>query len=115
MAASGQYAAGFVSAGQFEPILKYGKKGDIYIISIGINDTNYSNKDEYTQVVTNMVQKAKAKGMKVILVKQQGRAGDVTNNPNLTGRWFSSQLDAIGSAENVQVIDLFVPFLNYCN
>lgn len=114
LAASGQYAAGFVSAGQFEPILKYGKKGDIYIISIGINDTNYSNKDEYTQVVTNMVQKAKAKGMKVILVKQQGRAGDVTNNPNLTGRWFSSQLDAIGSAENVQVIDLFVPFLNYC-
>ena len=73
LAASGQYAAGFVSAGQFEPILLR-KKGDIYIISIGINDTNYSNKDEYTQVVTNMVQKAKAKGMKVILVKQQGRA-----------------------------------------
>ncbi len=114
MAASGQYAKGFVQAGQFAPILKYGKAGDIYIISIGINDTNYSNKDEYTQVVTEMTQQAKAKGMTVILVKQQGRAGDMTNNPNLTGRWFSSQLDAIGKAENVQVIDLFVPFLDYC-
>ncbi len=114
MAASGQYAKGFVQAGQFAPNLKYGKAGDIYIISIGINDTNYSNKDEYTQVVTEMTQQAKAKGMTVILVKQQGRAGDMTNNPNLTGRWFSSQLDAIGKAENVQVIDLFVPFLDYC-
>ncbi len=114
MAASGQYAKGFVQAGQFAPILKYGKAGDIYIISIGINDTNYSNKDEYTQVVTEMTQQAKAKGMTVILVKQQGRAGDMTNNPNLTGRWFSSQLDAIGKAEGVQVIDLFLPFLNYC-
>lgn len=114
MAASGQYAAGFVNGGQFAPIMKYGKAGDVYIISIGINDTNYSNKDEYTKVVTDMVQQAKAKGMQVILVKQQGRAGDMTNNPNLTGRWFGTQLDAIGAAEGVQVIDLFVPFLNYC-
>ncbi len=114
MAASGQYAAGFVNGGQFAPILKYGKAGDIYIISIGINDTNYSNKDEYTQVVTSMVQQAKAKGMQVILVKQQGRKGDYSRNPLLTGRWFGTQLDAIGAAEGVQVIDLFNLFQDYC-
>lgn len=114
MAASGQYAAGFVNAGQFDPILKYGKEGDVYIISIGINDTNYSNKDEYTKVVTDMVQKAKAKGMQVILVKQQGRKGDYTRNPLLTGRWFGGELDAIGAAEGVQVLDLFNLFQDYC-
>lgn len=110
MAASGQYAAGFVNGGQFDPILKYGKAGDMYIISIGINDTNYSNGDEYTQVVTSMVQQAKQKGMQVILVKQQGRASDVNRVPVLGGRWFGGQLDAIGAAENVQVIDLFTPW-----
>ncbi len=114
MAASGQYAAGFVNAGQFAPILKYGKEGDVYIISIGINDTNYSNRDEYTQVVTSMVQQAKAKGIQVILVKQQGRKGDYTRNPLLTGRWFGGELDAIGKAEGVQVLDLFNLFQDYC-
>ncbi len=110
MAASGQYAAGFVSAGQFAPVLKYGKAGDIYIISIGINDTNYSNADEYTETVTSMVKQAKEKGMQVILVKQQGRASDVNRSPLLGGRWFGGQLDAIGAAEQVQVIDLFTPW-----
>lgn len=113
MAASGQYAKGFVEAGQFAPIMKYGKAGDIYIISIGINDTNYSNADEYTQVVTDMVQQAKSKGMRVILVKQQGRASDVNRTPLLQGRWFGGQLDAIGVAENVQVIDLFTMWQNH--
>lgn len=114
MAASGQYAKGFVNAGQFDPVLKYGKAGDIYIISIGINDTNYSNADEYTETVTSMVKQAKAKGMQVILVKQQGRASDVSRNPALKGRWFGGQLDAIGAAENVQVIDLFTPWQDFC-
>lgn len=110
MAASGQYAKGFVEAGQFEAIEYYGKPGDVYIISIGINDTNYSNGDEYTTYVTDMVKRAKAKGMQVILVKQQGRASDVNRKPVLGGRWFGGQLDAIGKAENVQVIDLFTPW-----
>lgn len=114
MAASGQYAKGFVDAGQFDAIEYYGKEGDIYIISIGINDTNYSNADEYYSVVTDMVKRAKAKGMTVYLVKQQGRAGDVTNNPKLTGRWFGTQLDQIGNEQNVKVIDLFNLFFDYC-
>lgn len=107
MATSGQYAKGFVDGGQFAPIEKYGKSGDYYIISIGINDTNYSNNTEYYNVVTDMVKRAKAKGMEVILVKQQGRRGDLTRNPKLSGRWFGGELDKIGSEQNVKVVDLF--------
>lgn len=114
MAASGQYAAGFVSAGQFAAIEKYGKAGDIYFISIGINDTNYSNETEYYNVVTDMAKRAMAKGMKVILVKQQGRDGDCSRNPLLTGRWFGGTLDRIGSELNLQVIDLFNLWQNHC-
>lgn len=114
MAASGQYAKGFVDAGQFDAIEYYGKKGDVYIISIGINDTNYSNATEYYNIVTDMVKRAKAKGMEVILVKQQGRKGDYTKNPLLTSRWFAAELDQIGSEQNVKVVDLFNLFLNYC-
>lgn len=114
MAASGQYAKGFVDAGQFKPIEYYGKKGDYYIISIGINDTNYSDADEYYETVTSMVTAAKAKGMEVILVKQQGRDGDCSRNPLLTGRWFGTQLDTIGSEQNCQVIDLFNLWQDYC-
>nr|MCR5122436.1 RICIN domain-containing protein [Ruminococcus sp.] len=106
-ASSGQYAKGFYQDGQFTPIKTYGKAGDYYIISIGINDTNYSNADEYYSVVTNMVKEAKAKGMNVILVKQQGRHGDYSRSPRLTGRWFGGQLDTIGKEQNVQVVDLF--------
>lgn len=113
MATSGQYAKGFVDGGQFEPIETYGKTGDYYLISIGINDTNYSNGDEYTQVVTDMVQKAKAKGMTVMLVKQQGRHGDYNRTPVLGGRWFGGQLDSIGAAENVKVIDLFTAWQDF--
>ncbi|MDE5563950.1 MAG: RICIN domain-containing protein [Oscillospiraceae bacterium] len=113
MAASGQYAKGFVDGGQFDCIESYGKSGDYYIISIGINDTNYSNADEYTQVVTDMVQRAKKKGMEVILVKQQGRRSDLNRDKLLSGRWFGGQMDAIGTAENVKVVDLFNPWQDF--
>ncbi len=113
MAASGQYAKGFVDAGQFDAIEYYGKPGDYYIIAIGINDTNYSNRDEYSATVTDMVKRAKAKGMEVVLVKQQGRRGDLTRNPKLSGRWFGDTLDSIGSAQNVRVIDLFTPWQDF--
>lgn len=113
MAASGQYAKGFVDAGQFDAIETYGKTGDIYIISIGINDTNYSNAEEYRNTVTDMVKRAKAKGMTVYLVKQQGRRGDLTRNPLLKGRWFGGELDKVGAEQNVEVIDLFTPWQDF--
>ncbi len=114
MAASGQYAKGFVNAGQFDVIEKNGKKGDVFVVSIGINDTNYSNADEYYTTVTDMVTRAKAKGMVVILVKQQGRCSDLKRNPLLGGRWFGGTLDTIVQEQNVQVIDLFTLFQDYC-
>ena len=92
MATSGQYAKGFVDGGQFVPIETYGKPGDYYIISIGINDTNYSNGDEYYNVVSDMVTKAKAKGMTVILVKQQGRHGDLNRDPKLAAAGLADSL-----------------------
>ena len=93
MATSGQYAKGFVDAGQFAPVENYGKTGDYYIISIGINDSNYSNETEYYNTVTDMVKRAKARGMTVVLVKQQGRRGDLQRNPRLTGRWYGGSLE----------------------
>ena len=114
MAASGQYAAGFVKDRQFDAIEYYGKAGDVYIISMGINDQNYSNATEYYNTITDMTKRAKAKGMKVILVKQQGRKGDYTKNPLLTSRYYSAQLDQISKEQNVDVVDLFNLFQNYC-
>lgn len=114
LAASGQFAKGFVDAGQFTPIETFGHEGDIYFISIGINDTNYSNEAEYTSVVTDMAKRAMAKGMRVILVKQQGRDGDCQRNPLLTGRWFGGALDSIGKSLNIEVLDLFTLWQNHC-
>lgn len=107
MATSGQFAKGFVNSGQFASIVKYIKPGDYYVISIGINDGNYSNETEYYNTVTDMVKQAKQKGATVVLVKQQGRATDVTQHPNLTGRWFGGSLDRVGNEQNVKVVDLF--------
>ena len=115
MAASGQFAEGFINAGQFDAIKTYGKSGDYYIISIGINDTNknYTTEEKYIESVTYMVQEAKKKGMEVILVKQQGRRSDLQRNPLLGGRWFGGDLDKIGAAEGVQVADLFTEWQNF--
>lgn len=107
MATGGQYARGFVDAGQFTVIEKNGQPGDIYVISIGINDSNYSNETEYYNYVTDMTKRAAAKGMRVVLVKQQGRDADINRNPKLPGRWYGSALDRVGQEQGVQVIDLF--------
>ena len=114
MAASGQYAKGFAEGGQFTPIEYYGKPGDVYIISIGINDSKYYKGDEYQRVITDMTKRAKKKGMEVILVKQQGRNGDAQKNPLLSYRWYAKELDAVAKAEQVQIVDLFILWQDYC-
>ena len=114
MATSGQFAKGFVDAGQFEVIKKNAQPDDIYVISIGINDGNYSNRDEYYATVKSMAQTCIDKGMRVILVKQQGRNGDCQRSPLLEGRWFGAQLDQIGSELNIEVVDLFNLWQDYC-
>ena len=59
-----------------------------------------------------MTARAKKKGMEVILVKQQGRNGDV--GENVTKRWYSDELDQVGSEQGARVVDLFTPFKSYC-
>ncbi|MBR6108081.1 MAG: RICIN domain-containing protein [Oscillospiraceae bacterium] len=117
MAASGQYARGFLEAGQFDVIEKNGQPGDIYVISIGINDTNSKNNttgEQYEALITDMAERAMKKGMRVILVKQQGRNGDCQRNPLLEGRWYGKQLDRVGAALNIEVVDLFNLWQDYC-
>ena len=114
MAASGEYAKGFVDHGNFDCIEKYGKSGDVFVISIGINDSKYYDNSEYKKVVTDMVKRAKAKGMDVILVKQQGRKGDSQLNPLLKSRYFSNELDQIASEQGCQIVDLFTLWQDYC-
>ena len=117
MAASGQYARGFMEAGQFDVIEKNGQPGDIYIISIGINDTNAKNNTteaQYEEIITDMAKRAMAKGMRVMLVKQQGRNGDCQRNPLLQSRWYGGALDKVGAALNIEVVDLFNLWQNYC-
>ncbi|MCQ2417191.1 MAG: GDSL-type esterase/lipase family protein [Oscillospiraceae bacterium] len=117
MAASGQWARGFMEAGQFDVIEKNGQPGDIYVISIGINDTNSKNnttEEQYEAIITDMAKRAMAKGMRVILVKQQGRNGDCQRNPLLTGRWYGGALDRVGAALNIEVVDLFNLWQDYC-
>lgn len=116
MATGGQYAEAFMNYGQFDAILKYIKPGDYYFISIGINDTNYSNQEAYYNALTSMTKQAKAKGATVILVAQQGRQGDISNSAlNAdSGRWFNGTVKQVASEQNVQCIDLFKLFYNHC-
>ena len=116
MASSGQTSKGFQTSGQFDTVEHYGKAGDIYIISIGINDTNSKygiSEADYRTCITDMTKRAKAKGMTVYLVKQQGRSGDASN-PGLKGRWYGGALDQVGSDQNVEVLDLFNAYHDYC-
>ena len=80
----------------------------------GINDGKYYKGDEYKKYVGDMTKKAKAKGMDVILVKQQGRKGDYSKKPLLTSRYFSNELDQIAKEQGCQVVDLFNLWQNYC-
>ena len=117
MAASGQCARGFLNDGQFTVIEKNGQPGDIFVISIGINDTNAKNNTteaQYAELITDMAQRAMKKGMRVILVQQQGRNGDCQRNPKLTGRWYNGAVASVGFNLGVEVVDLFNLWQDYC-
>lgn len=117
MATSGQCARGFMDAGQFTVIEKNGQPGDIYVVSIGINDTNAKNNTteaQYAEILTDMVQRAMKKGMRVILVQQQGRNGDCQRNPLLNSRWYNGAVEAVGQKLNIEVVNLFRLWQDYC-
>ncbi len=117
MATSGQCARGFMDAGQFTVIEKNGQPGDIYVVSIGINDTNAKNnttEEQYAEILTDMAQRAMKKGTRVILVQQQGRNGDCQRSPLLTGRWYNGAVASVGQKLNIEVVNLFQLWQDYC-
>ena len=100
----------------------YGKTGDILLLSVGINDYTKEYKQhpdaidptDYITYMTDMVQRAKAKGMTVWLVKQQGELDDCGIYPLPDQKWFHDAIDQIAAAENVSILDLFHPWLEFC-
>ncbi len=103
----------------FGTIEHYGKKGDILLLSVGINDYTkaYSanpaapDPSSYIENMTDMVQRAKAKGMTVCLIKQHGQINDTAKYPLPKSRWFSDAIDEIAETEQAAVMDLFTPWL----
>ena len=103
----------------FGTIEHYGKNGDILLLSVGINDYTkaYSanpitpDSTGYIANMTDMVQRAKAKGMTVYLVKQHGQINDTAKYPLPKSRWFNDAIDEIAETEQAAVMDLFTPWL----
>ncbi|MBR5658897.1 MAG: beta-galactosidase [Lachnospiraceae bacterium] len=102
----------------------YGKKGDILVLAVGINDyideyTNHSktgapiDPSNYIDHMTQVIRRAKAKGMTVYLVKQQGENDDIYGYPLPEYKWFGKELDELGKQEQVGVLDLFRPWLEF--
>ncbi len=113
MASGGQIARGFRNDGQMEAILKYIKPGDLFIVQLGINDTNPKNtttEAEFKEYMRDMIRQAKAKGATAVLSTPQGRATDFNSAGvhNAQGRWYRAATVALASEENVPLIDLNV-------
>lgn len=103
----------------FGTIEYYGKSGDILLLAAGINDyikasqanSNSPDPTSYIENMADMIQRAKAKGMTVYLVKQHGQKNDTFKYPLPENRWFSEAIDEIAETENAAVLDLFTPWL----
>ena len=121
ISASGLRAASLQKS-LFPTVEYYGKKGDILLLSIGINDyidelkahPDAIDPSGYVKTMTEMVRSAKSKGMTVYLVKQHSELTDSSTYPLPQKKWFSDELDAIARSENVGIIDLFHPWLEFC-
>lgn len=102
----------------FETAEYYGKRGDILLLAAGINDyakTQQTSPDaaDYKTNMTDMIRRAKAKGMTVYLVKQHGQKNDTAKYPLPKHRWFGEAIDALSETEQTGVIDLFRPWLEF--
>ncbi len=97
----------------------YGKKGDILLLAVGMNDylkeyqahSDAVDSSEYVTYMEKMIQSAKAKNMTVYLVKQHGQLNDAYKYPLPTQRWFNSVMDEIAEKEHTGLIDMFRPWL----
>ncbi len=103
----------------FETAEHYGKSGDIMILAAGINDytrQNTASPDaaDFKANMTDMIRRAKAKGMRVYLVKQHGEKSDTAKYPIPEYRWFGKAVEELAEAEDTGVIDLYRPWLELC-
>ena len=106
----------------FKTIDTYGKSGDILVLSHGINDyfdayaANNASPDptKYVNNMTNLVRRGKKNGMKVYLVKEHCDLKTNFRYPLVEKMWFSDELDAIAASENVNVIDMFNAWRDFC-
>lgn len=94
----------------------YGKSGDIFLLAVGLNDYTKQNSaapdpTDYKSNITDMIRRAKAKGMTVYLVKQHGQKSDIFKYPLPEYRWFGNVTDEIAEDQQAGVIDLFRPWL----
>ncbi|MBR6366133.1 MAG: beta-galactosidase [Lachnospiraceae bacterium] len=108
----------------FPTVEYYGKKGDILVLAVGINDyieeyTDYvKNNDpidpsKYIAHMTEVIRRAKAKGMTVYLVQQQGEEDDIYGYPFPEHKWFGKELEQLAKQEKVGYLDLFRPWLEF--
>ncbi|QBE67032.1 esterase [Pseudoduganella lutea] len=113
IATGGQIARGFRDGGQLETIVKYAKPGDLFLLEMGINDTNPKNETteaQFKEIMRDMVRQVAATGARPVLVTPQGRATDFNAEGvhSATGRWYRRATLALAQEENVALVDLNV-------
>ncbi len=119
---SGDVTSTAILNSTFKTAEYYGKSGDILLIAAGAYDYIYQeigksgkiDSSEFAASVTEMVRRAKAKGMTVYIIKQSGMIEDCSVYPLVYNKWFGNEADAIAASENVSVIDLYRLWLEFC-
>lgn len=113
IATGGQIARGFRDGGQLETILQYSKEGDLFLLEMGINDTNPKNdttEAQFKEIMRDMVRQVAATGARPVLVTPQGRATDFNAEGvhSSVNRWYRHATLALAAEEGVAVVDLNV-------
>lgn len=113
IATGGQIARGFRDDGQLETIVQYSKEGDLFLLEMGINDTNPKNattEAQFKEIMRDMVRQVAASGATPVLVTPQGRATDFNAEGvhSAVNRWYRHATLALAQEENVPLVDLNV-------
>lgn len=114
LAASGDWARNWRDV-IFPTVLQTGKKGDVFILQFGINDRNRDDKTHETMkaALREMIEKAEAKGITVILVKPQpsvgyswGNAG-ANEKPNGNNGGFFNAVEEVAKETGCNFVNLY--------
>jgi lysophospholipase L1-like esterase len=113
MASAGQTAQGFLQGGSLDTILQYIKKGDYFLLEMGINDTKAYSGSDFTAYMRQIVEAVKAKEATVVLVTPQGRSISWTTEGTQVVHYaeqdnYRPETVALAQDENVKLVDLNV-------